>query len=124
MGNESYIVDMRGFEAFHKTEEQRESDVSSSLYHALGENDRDRIEDIEDDKIRESIYKVFDDVIELDENIECGISDQCMAQPPIMLGWSSIEDATIEKMELLKTILEKAEFVVARLEKDRYVTYG
>jgi hypothetical protein len=43
---------------------------------------------------------------------------------PIILGWSSFEKATPEKLESLKNILEKAGFIVKRLEKDRYITYG
>lgn len=122
MGNESYICDMRGFAAYHKTE--NESPVSCFLYHAFGENDRSRIDDIEDEKIRNNIYKLFDELIKLDKNIDCDISDACMATPPIMLGWSSIEKATPEKLETLKALLEEAGFIVTRLEKDRYITYG
>jgi hypothetical protein len=81
MGNESYIVDMRGFEAYHKTEEHKESNVSSSLWISF-ENGRDEIENIEDKEIQASVYKAFDEITQLDENIKCGISDQCMAQPP------------------------------------------
>lgn len=122
MGNESYISDMCGFETYHKRDE--EHNISKTLYHALWENDRDRIWDIEDESLQAMLYKVFDEINQMDENIWCGIADQCMAEPPIYLGWSSVEETTPEKLEALKTLLEKEGFITERIYKDRFVTYG
>ena len=52
MGNESYIIDMRGFAVYHKTEDRDNSNISLSLNCAMGECDRNRINEIEDKDIR------------------------------------------------------------------------
>ena len=124
MGNESYIIDMRGFAVYHKTEDICNSGISLFLNCAMGECDRNRINEIEDKDIRKTVYKVFDKIGELDPDIGSCMSDQCMGEPPMAIGWRDMEKATPEKLLALKAILEEAGFIVEVLEKDRFITYG
>jgi hypothetical protein len=124
MGNESYIIDIRGFSVYYKTEDRYNSDISLSLNCAMGERDRNRINEIEDKDIRKAVYKVFDKMSEIDPDIESCMSNQCEGQSPMAIGWSDMEKATPEKLVALKEILEEAGFIVEVIEKDRFITYG
>lgn len=122
MGNEHYIVDRMGFKI--NDSDENKILILETLYHAMGEDNRKRIlEDIENENDRNIAYRLFDNIKKLDDAIQCGISDQCMAQLPIYIGWSCF-DIPIEKQNMLKKIFEKESFKVENIEKNRYVTYG
>ena len=123
MGNESYILDMHGFEI--NTYDSSLQLILETLYHAFGEEDRERIyEDIGDDEDRKIAYQIFDSIKKLDEKIWIGVSNECTGSIPLYVGWSDISETTVEKKEALKKIFNIEKIKIEDIEKDRFVTYG
>jgi len=123
MGNDSYIVDLRGFKVSTEVRTYKDESTFLMLDLALGEG-RHRLDEIEDENEREKMCKIFDKIEALDDGIEAVISDQCMGAGPLAIGWSDFSQATPEKMAALEKIMKDAGFDVEPLEKDRFVTYG
>jgi hypothetical protein len=127
MGNDHYIVDIKGFECYH--EDINNSNISLMLDLALGEG-KERLEEIEDEVDRELAQNLYDKIQAIDDGIYAIMSDQCMGGEPMAIGWGlhdddpDFKDATEEKMNALKEALIAAGYKVEPLYKDRFSTYG
>jgi len=124
MGSETRIMDIKGFEVTSK------DDTCIELSHALGEEDRGRVEDpcCSIERIP-ALTKAYDKIIALDKNIGAVMACEVMGSEPMAIGWwewsGVFEGFTEEKLEKLKEILIEAGFEIkGRIERDRFLSYG
>lgn len=118
MGNSSYVVDLRGFEAVHPCNE-----AVQAIDFALREKDRDAASDFVGDTYPSLMTSLYDKLVAL--GVDSVLADQATGKQPLAVGWmAAFKEATPGRLDALRVALKEAGFKVTPLEKDRFLTYG